>query len=76
MIYSTLEVFCVGWDSHVTEIGMNYTLKQKMGYHPVIQGNNDPWAWAKTFGITDWVDFYLKRHLDLKEKHPSVQLFN
>jgi hypothetical protein len=42
MMYSTLEVFCVGWDSRVTEIGMNYTLKEKIGYDPVIQGNNDP----------------------------------
>jgi hypothetical protein len=76
MMYSTLEVFCVGWDSRVTEIGMNYTLKEKIGYDPVIQGNNDPWAWTRTFGITDWVDFYLKRHLDLREKRPPVQLFN
>ena len=76
MMISTLEVYSVGWDSHMTEIGMNYTLKEKMGYDPVIQGNNYPFGWARYFGITDWVDFYLARQFDMRLKRPSVKLFN
>jgi hypothetical protein len=76
MMVSTLEVYNVGWDSHLTEIGMNYTLKEKMGYDPVIHGNNDPWVWAKIIGTTQWVEFHLNRQFDLREKPPSVQVFN
>ena len=56
MIISILEVYCVGWDSQVAEIGMNHTLKEKIGYDPVIKGNNDPFRWAKIVAITDWLD--------------------
>jgi hypothetical protein len=76
MMISTLEVYNVDWDSHLTEIGMNYTLKEKMGYDPVIQGNNDPWAWARIVATTEWVEYHLHRHLDLREKSPRVQVFN
>jgi hypothetical protein len=76
MMVSTLRVYNVGWDSHMTEIGINYTLKQKMRYEPVIHGNNDPFGWAEFIECNDWVEFYLRRQHDMREKRPSVQVFN
>jgi hypothetical protein len=76
MMVSTMEVYNIGWDSHMTEIGINYTLKEKMGYDPVIHGNNDPFRWAKIISSTDWVGFYLKRQIDVMEKQPPVKVFN
>ena len=76
MMVSTMEVYNIGWDSHMTEIGINYTLKEKMGYDPVIHGNNDPFRWAKIISSTDWVELYLIRQSDDREKQPRVKVFN
>ena len=76
MMIAYLEVYSVGWDSQITEIGMNYTLKEKMGYDPVINGNNDPFRWAKIISITDWLELYLTKQIDLTKKNSLLKVFN
>ena len=76
MMITILGVYNIDCDAHMAEIGMNYTMKEKMGYDPFIQGNNDPFRWAKSIASTDWVEFYLKRQTDVRKKRPPVKVFN
>ena len=76
MMTSVLRVYNSHLESHFIEIGMNYTLKEKMGYDPVIHGNNDPLKWARTFGVTDWVKFYIKKQLNSFQKRLPLKVFN
>ena len=53
MMTSVLRVYNWDWEYQLIEMGMNYTLKEKMGCDPVIHENNDPLGLARTFGVTD-----------------------
>jgi hypothetical protein len=76
MMISMLRVYNCHWGSHLIEIGMNYTLKKKIGYDPVIHGNNDPLGWARTFEVTDWVEYFLKKHIYRSQELLSFKVFN